>query len=215
MPHAEAAPTILLILVPGMGIAASDFHDRGFIAATAQCRWPVKTVTIDVGPEAYLDNVVEARMLDSIDAARLDTGAARVWLAGISLGCQGILRAIRARPGVADGVMLLTPYLASTGLIAEVERAGGLRRWASERPPGDQPEKLLLAWLAKTTALPPMLVGHALEDRFAATSRLFGEILPAGRMISIEGAHDWDSWTTLWRLMLDLDPFARPMATTL
>lgn len=213
MPHADDASPILLVIVPGVGIAASDFQDRDFAGELARRRWPVKSVIIDPGPEAYLDDVVEARMWEAIDAARLEAGAERVWLAGISLGCQGILRCVRARPGVAEGALLLTPYLASTGLVAEVARAGGLRRWAADQPAECKPEQALLVWLARTAALPRMLVGHALQDRFATTSRLLGDILPDGRMISIEGAHDWESWTTLWRLMLDRNPFEQPMAT--
>jgi pimeloyl-ACP methyl ester carboxylesterase len=163
----------------------------------------VKATVIDPGPEAYLDHTIEARMLDAIAA----TGARRIWLAGISLGCQAILRCIQAQPGIAEGALLLTPYLASTGLIAEVTRAGGLRAWADQPHPEDTPEQRLLAWLATATTLPPILAGYALRDRFAGTAHLLAGILPPSRMIGIDGTHDWESWTLLWRLMLDRNPF--------
>ena len=201
----------LLVMVPGMGIRAADFHARGLIAAVAQ---PVAVATIDPGMDAYLDGSVEARLLDAIEAARRAAGASRVWLGGISLGCQGILRCVRARAGVADGLLLLTPYLASSGLIAEVVRTGGLRRWAGtnqgrEPADGTPADRALLAWLATTPPdeLPRMLVGHAVGDRFAATATLVAELLPADRVVSVAGAHDWTSWQQLWRLMLELDPF--------
>jgi hypothetical protein len=104
-------------------------------------------------------------------------------------------------------VLLLTPYLASTGLIAAVTRAGGLRRWVGGPHPEDTPEQCLLAWLATAANLPRILVGHALRDRFKDTAALLGDILPPNRMIGIDGTHDWESWTLLWRLMLDRDPF--------
>lgn len=191
-------------MIPGMGITASDFYSQGLVAELDRRHWPVTTTVIDPGPEAYLDGTIEARMLNAIAEAR--SGARRVWLAGISLGCQAILRCLQAAPTIAEGALLLTPYLASTGLIAAVTRAGGLRAWAAAPHPEDTPEQRLLAWLA-TAPLPPILAGHARQDRFAATADLLGEILPTGQMIGIDGAHDWQSWTALWRLMLDRNPF--------
>jgi hypothetical protein len=58
-----------------------------------------------------------------------------------------------------------------------------------------------------------MLVGRALNDRFAATATMLGDILPAGQMVTVAGEHDWTSWEALWRLMLDLDPFEQEAAT--
>jgi hypothetical protein len=200
MPHVDAEPAIVLALVPGMGITASDFRDRGLIADLDRRGWNIRTTVIDPGPEAYLDGSVEARMLQAIG------GTKRLWLAGISLGCQGILRCIQAQPGIAQGALLLTPYLASTGLIAEVTRAGGLRPWASAHRAKQTAEQRLLSWLA-TTTLPPILAGYARQDRFADTARLLSGILPPSETIGIDGAHDWASWTTLWNLMLDRDPF--------
>jgi pimeloyl-ACP methyl ester carboxylesterase len=206
----------LLVMVPGIGMREGDFHARGLVAAVEQHCWPLAIATVDPGLDAYLDGSVEARLLDGIDEARRAAGVSRVWLAGISLGCQGILRCVRARPGVAAGLMLLTPYLASTGLIAEVVRAGGLRRWAAANRGREQAERALLAWLATTPPgeLPPMLVGHALGDRFATTAAMLAELLPDGCALSVAGEHDWTSWQQLWRLMLQRDPFGLAAAST-
>lgn len=62
-----------------------------------------------------------------------------------------------------------------------------------------------------SSALPPMLVGQAMTDRFVTTATLLGALLPADQIISVPGAHDWESWTTLWRLMLDRNPFDLPV----
>ena len=203
-----------MVMVPGMGILGADFHTRGLIAAVEQRGWPVAIAIVDPGLDAYLDNSVEARLLDGIAQARRAATATRIWLAGISLGCQGILRCVRARPGVAEGLMLLTPYLPTTGLIAEVARTGGLRPWAAANPGPDQPDRALLTWLAKTPPgeLPRMLVGHALEDRFAATAVIVAELLAPERVVRVAGEHNWTSWQQLWRLMLDRDPFGQAVA---
>jgi hypothetical protein len=202
---------ILLVLVPGMSMQAADFHANGLVAAVEQRDWPVAIATVDPGVDAYLDGSLEARLLDGIAEARRSAGASRIWLAGISLGCQAILRCVRARPGIAEGLMLLTPYLASTGLIAEIGRAGGLRSWAAASTGRDEPDRALLGWLAATpvSVLPEMLVGRAHGDRFAATATMLADLLPADRVISVAGQHDWGSWDLLWRRMLDRDPFGQ------
>jgi pimeloyl-ACP methyl ester carboxylesterase len=214
--HADADPhdrrdgdkDIVLVMVPGMGMREADFHAKGLIAAVDQRGWPVAVVPVDPGVETYLDGSVEARLLDGIDAAQRSTGAGRVWLAGISLGCQAILRCVRARPGLAEGLLLLTPYLASTGLIAEIAQAGGLRDWAAANRDRDQPDRAFLTWLA-TAPMPRALVGRALDDRFAGTATLLEDLLRPGRVVNVAGAHDWISWDRLWRLMLEQDPFGQ------
>jgi pimeloyl-ACP methyl ester carboxylesterase len=202
---------VLLVMVPGMGMCAADFHAQGLIAAIQRRGWPVTIATVDPEPDAYLDGSVEARLLREIAQAQRAAGTSRIWLAGISLGCQAILRCVRAQPGVAEGLLLLTPYLASTGLIAEVGRSGGLRTWAAANRRRTEPDRAFLSWLATTPPanLPRMLIGRALDDRFATTSEILAALLPAGRVVQVAGAHDWTSWGLIWRLMLDQDPFAQ------
>jgi pimeloyl-ACP methyl ester carboxylesterase len=202
-------------MVPGVGIQAADFAAEGLTAAVEQRGWPVAIATVDPGLDSYLDGSVETRLLDGIAAAQQACGARRTWLAGISLGCQAILRGVRLRPGLAEGVILLTPYLAATGLIAEVGRMGGLGRWATSNTGRPEPERTLLRWLATTppAALPSILLGRALGDRFAATATLLADLLQPQRITSVSGAHDWASWRALWRLILDRNPFALPPAT--
>jgi pimeloyl-ACP methyl ester carboxylesterase len=202
-------PTILLVMVPGMGMQAGDFQAKGFIAAVEQRRWPVTVTTSEHKADAYLDGSVEVRLLRDIEEAQRATGTSRVWMAGISLGCRAILGCVRLRPDLAEGLLLLTPYLASTGLIAEVAGTGGLRRWAEMSRERDEPDRAFLTWLATTAParLPWMLVGHAREDRFANTAAMLADLIPAERMIGVPGGHDWTSWTLLWHLMLEQDPF--------
>lgn len=208
---------ILVVMVPGMGMRADDFHTNGMITAIERRNWPLAITTVDPGPDSYLDGSVEARLLEDIENARIAAGASSVWLAGISLGCQGILRCVRRRPALAAGLLLLTPYLASTGLVAEVVRSGGLRRWAASHPTPATPEQSLLSWFgtAPASSLPPMIVGHAEHDRFATTALLLADQVPPEHMISVPGPHDWSSWVPLWHEMLDRNPFSQPMAAAL
>lgn len=220
---------ILLIMVPGMGMETAEFRSQGLIGTVEQRYRGIAVATVDPGLDAYLDGSVEARMLDAIAQARRNEPR-RLWLAGVSLGCQAILRCVRAQPDLAEGLILLTPYLASTGLIAEVGRAGGLRDWAAAQIGANQPEagiggiqpeagiggnekeRAMLTWLATTppAALPRMFVGRALADRFAPTASLLADLLPAHHVTSVAGEHDWTSWQALWGLILDQQPFERP-----
>jgi pimeloyl-ACP methyl ester carboxylesterase len=207
----EHPSDILLVMVPGMGIQTADFRTYGLTGAVEQRGWSIAIATVDLGPDAYLDGSAETRLLDAIAEEQRATGANRIWLAGISLGCQAILRCVRLRPELADGLILLTPYLASTGLIAELERADGLHNWSPLNANRDDPERALLSWLAATPleALPRIFVGRALNDRFAATATMLAELLPADQVTSVPGEHDWASWRKLWRLIMDENPFGR------
>jgi pimeloyl-ACP methyl ester carboxylesterase len=200
---------VLLAMVPGMGMCTGDLQARGFITAVEQRHWPVTITTLEPNADAYLDGLAEVRLLRDVEQAQRASGASRIWMAGISLGCRAILGCIRLRPDLAEGLMLLTPYLASTGLVAEVLRAGGLQSWADVNQGRDEPDRSFLAWLAATppARLPQVLVGHALDDRFATTAAMLAGMVPEDRMISVPGGHDWASWTSLWHLMLERDPF--------
>lgn len=207
-------PDVLLVMVPGVNMRAADFHAYGLTTAVEQRGWRIAVATVDLELDAYLDGSVEVCLLDSIAEAQRAVGARRIWLAGISLGCQAILRCVRSQPDLAEGLILLTPYLASTGLIAEVNRAGGLRCWLAASGGRPKAERALLDWLAKTpsTLLPHMLLGHATRDRFAATTTMLADLIPADQVITVSGEHDWASWRALWHLMLDQHPFERQTA---
>ena len=54
----------------------------------------------------------------------LARGVTTIWLAGISLGGFGALRYAEAHREIVEGLLLLSPFLGSRGLIAEVAAAG-------------------------------------------------------------------------------------------
>ena len=207
---------VLLPLVPGMGMTAEDFGTKGLVDAVTQCGWPVTVATVDPGPDAYLDGSVVRRLLDGIAEAQFAAGASRVWLAGISLGCQAILRCVHQHPSRSEGLILLSPYLARTGLVAEVTRMGGLRCWVTENLDRSDPERVLLRWLATANPadLPRILVGRACDDRFVATADRLAEILPADDVISVPGGHDWASRRAQWDMILQRNTFGLSAAAT-
>lgn len=71
-------------------------------------------------------------------AARSGRRRPPLYLVGASMGGLGVLLYDQAYPGVADGLVLLAPFVGSRRLLAEIERAGGIGQWQ----PGPVPESV-------------------------------------------------------------------------
>jgi len=210
--QAEPEP-VLLILLPGFDMHAEDFVTHGFIEA-AQAYAPfVDILVAEPDLDLYLDGTIGAQLAALIPAK--DAGCyAQTWLAGISLGCFGALLAA-APPAAVEGLILLAPFLGTPGLIAEIDRAGGLAKWEAGVIAANDHERRLLARLKHYGGGPetwPILhLGYGKSDRFSAASRLLAALLPQDRVYEIEGAHDWPSWRLLWRRILAADPLSLAM----
>jgi len=204
---------ILLVMLPGYGIARDDFAQHGFIATLHERRWPIDVVAARPDVDLYLDGSIAERL--GADIVRpIRRGAARLWFLGVSLGAMGALLYAQRHRGEVAGAILLAPFLGNPGLIAEVVAAGGLARLDHGAVRPVDIERQLLAWLkAKLPAAPALHVGYGRSDRFARAAALLADTLPAGRAIVTEGGHDWPTWSRLWRETLDRDPFALAAAT--
>jgi pimeloyl-ACP methyl ester carboxylesterase len=189
----------LLVMLPGADMSAEDFRGNGFFEAVRRAGLAVDVIAVETGMECYLDGVTVAEL-----HAILPPGP--LWLVGISLGGMGALLYARAHPERVMGVTVLAPFIGTRGLIAEVERAGGLRHWrgAPDEPPTD--ERRLLAWLG-AGVLPDIRLAYGTEDRFVAAHRLLADILPADRVLTAAGGHDWPTWRRLWQDILSTTAF--------
>ena len=49
---------------------------------------------------------------------------------------------------------------------------------------------------------PAVYLGCGRDDRFATASALLAARLPADRVATAEGGHDWPTWTRLWETIL-------------
>jgi hypothetical protein len=205
----KAAVPVLLILLPGFGMCADDFVSHGFIEAARQHAPTVDILVAEPDLDLYLDGKV-AGDLTSLVATQRAAGYSRIWMGGISLGCFGALLAASGCDAI-EGLILLAPFLGTQGLIAEVERAGGLHAWEPGEVAENDSERRLLAWLARLDRIaagkPVIHLGYGVSDRFAAASRHLATILPPGRTHALDGSHDWPCWAGLWRSLLAADPF--------
>ncbi|HEV8016823.1 MAG TPA: hypothetical protein VGP48_14890 [Stellaceae bacterium] len=208
-PRSEAAP-VLLIMLTGVDIRAEDFVVQDFVATLAAGAAAVDLLIAEPALDDYLDGSIAERLVAMLSEQPL-ARYRRVWLGGISLGAFGALLVASAERFPVDGVVLLAPFLGVPGLIAEVERAGGLAAWQPGPVAANDGERRVLAWLKSHIAAgrprPVLQLAYGARDRFGPGARLLAACLPAGQVHVEEGGHDWPTWTKLWRRIVDAQPF--------
>ena len=197
----------LLVLLPGAYMKAQDFETHDFIGAVRRRSCPLDIVAVETGMDSYLDNDIVERIHDEIIAPAVAAGTKAIWLAGISLGAMGALLYARRHAGDIAGLLLLSPFIGSRGIVAQIERAGGIRRWTPAAGEAPTIEQDLLLWLRSHDQEPPIRLAYGRDDRYAAAHRLIADLLPPERVIVGEGGHDWPTWEALWGRMLDARPF--------
>jgi hypothetical protein len=207
---------VLLVMLPGVGIEAGDFADRGMVAAVHERGLAVDILAARPDLDLYLGGDVAAALHRIIVEPALAQGYCRLWLLGISLGGMGaLLYASRYGAGV-EGLVLLAPFIGTQGTVAEIVASGGLTGWSARGSSATASEQQLLSWLQNfivhRPTQPTLYVGYGSADRFAPGHRLLADHLPEHVIVSEDGGHDWTTWLDLWGRVLDLAPFEEPGA---
>jgi pimeloyl-ACP methyl ester carboxylesterase len=207
---------VLLVMLPGVGIEASDFADRGMVAAVHDLRLSVDIIAARPDLDLYLDGDVATALHRAVVEPALAQGYSRLWLLGISLGGMGALLYASHYAACVEGVVLLAPFLGTQGTVAEIAAAGGIAAWSAVGSSATAREQQVLAWLqdfvAHRPARPAIYLGYGRADRFAQGHSLLTDHLPGHVIVSEDGGHDWTTWLDLWRRVLDLGPLAEPVA---
>lgn len=208
-----ARDRVLLVMLPGVGSEAGDFAEQGLVAALHRRDLPVDVVAARPALDLYLDGTIAAEVHRAIVAPARAVGYARIWFLGISLGGMGALLYVSARAAPVEGMVLLAPFLGTQGTVAEVTAAGGLTAWSPAGSAATDAERRTLLWLkaflTKPPSSPALYLGYGRDDRFARGHLLLADRLPRDRVVTVAGGHDWETWATLWRTLLDAEPFAR------
>ena len=201
---------VLLVMLPGAGIAASAFADQGLVEAVHERNLAVDVAATHLELDHYLDGSIVNALDHAIIEPALAQGYSRIWFLGISLGGMGALLYTSVHAARVEGLVLLAPFLGTQGTIAEIVAAGGLASWSASRSAATAPEIRMLAWLqdflSSRPAHPALYLGYGRADRFARGHRLLAETLPQSRVMTEEGGHDWTTWLTLWRHVLNASP---------
>jgi len=207
----------LVVMLPGAYSLPQEFIDEGYVLALRASGSAADVWIADAHLGYFNDRSVLRRLRDDVVAPARTMGYQRLWLVGISLGGFGALayasvHGRNAATGV-DGVLAIAPYLGSRRLQGEMIAAGGPLAWADASPPGapgldqgaspDEGERALWRWLARPPAdAPPVHLGYGSEDRLADGHRLLAGVLPADRVRTVPGGHDWPPWLALWQQWL-------------
>ena len=203
----------LLVLLPGAYSDPQEFVTNGFIAAVREPGLAVDVQRVNAHLGYYNNGSIVDRLRADVIGPAQAQGYRAIWIAGISVGGFGGLIYAELRPGELAGIVALAPYLGTRLTSIEIANAGGLARWHSPPLAPDMPERdkrELLTWqwlqgyLRNPTPAdhPPLWLGYGTSDRFEFSHRLLAAALPADRVATTEGGHDWPEWMRLWRSLL-------------
>lgn len=198
---------VLAIVLPGALQQPEELMEAGFADAVRRRGLPLDLGMVDAGLR-HIGEATDGTALRRIEQDVLRPALLRyreIWLAGISIGGLMSMAFAARYPGRVKGLWLLGPYPGNRMLAAEIIAAGGLARWhaGQDSAPSDDDERRVWHWLASGTDLPEIHFGFGADDRFASGQRLMAESLPAGRVRTVAGGHDWQAWRSLWEYFLD------------
>ncbi len=191
----------LVVFLPGRGDTLGAFEREGVMATLRAAGVQADTVEVDAHLGYYLKKTVVEQLRDEVLLPARQQGYRRIVLVGVSLGGLGSLLTERDHPGSVDAIVLLAPYLGKKEKLFDgIAAAGGPAAWARGRDPraGSVEEQLWTFLGTKTSALPPTWLLSGTEDSYARGHRLFAMLLPADRVTTIAGGHDWATWRALW-----------------
>ncbi len=185
---------------------------------------PCDVALVDAHLTYYSEQNLVERVREDILEVAADRGYGTVWLVGISLGAYGAVLTARAHPDLVDGVVLIAPMLGipnrTRALLDEIREDGGLRAWA--RGDEDVPHarhhfrepRLVWSWLhgvvTREDAAHDLYLAYGDEDRFAWKHEVLAEALPAENVVRVDGRHDWETWSVLWRTLVGQVPWTAP-----
>jgi len=204
----------LLVMLPGAYDTPRDFIDHGFVAAVRERHLALDIQLLDAHVAYYTGQTIVERLRQDVVEPALQQGYRQIWLAGISIGGMGSLLYTATHPSQITGVVALAPYLGPRNISGDVVRAGGLRSWPApgQSLPEDEIDRRLWLWLRSHALpgpapdLPGLYWGYGESDRFALGHKAVAEALPAERVFTVDGGHDWPAWIALWRQILDQWP---------
>ncbi|MBX3724685.1 MAG: alpha/beta hydrolase [Xanthomonadales bacterium] len=199
---AASARTPLVIVLPGRRDNVAVLSGRG-VADAIQAAWPQAEVVLTSATlDYYLDGGLARRIHEQVVLPALAGGDRPFYLVGASMGGLGVLLYDQAYPGVADGLVLLAPFLGNARLLREIESAGGIAAWQ----PGPSPQAVdrgnfqrelwrhLQTWPVSGRG-DSVWLAWGDRDRLRRAVPVIAPLLPPEQMLERAGGHAWTVWT--------------------
>jgi pimeloyl-ACP methyl ester carboxylesterase len=199
----------LVIFLPGLLDSPDSFLDHGMVRDLRESGAPCDAVMVDLHYRYYFDGHASDVIYEDVLLPAVARGYKEIWVVGISLGGMGATLLAREHGASLAGIVLLSPFLGIEPIRSEVVRTG-LPDWH----PGPLPRAIddatftrfvwayLRGYVDDPDEMPPMYVGWAEGETQDAPSRTLAAVLPSDRVATVEGRHDWDAWTRLFRTLI-------------
>lgn len=196
---ADSETDALIVMLPGRGDRAEQFFSSGFIEAGGVRHTDL--IATDAHFGYYANGTVTERLRNDILLPAGDRGYRDIWLLGVSMGGLGSVLYAEEFPADVDGLILLAPFLGERCVIDEIVAQGGLRTWSGQAACDDDYTTDVWKWLQRVTASGAieLVLGFGTEDRLAPSYAPLLDVLPTGQILTIEGGHNWVTWSALWK----------------
>ncbi|MEM9236082.1 MAG: alpha/beta hydrolase [Verrucomicrobiota bacterium] len=197
----------LVLFLPGRWSRVEEFEDEGFFEIARE-RWPkARLVAADLHLGYYRNQTGSKRLHEDIIAPARREGVETVRVVGISMGGLGGLIHDLQYPDDIDELFLLSPFVGEEEVIAEIEAAGGVRKWKGE--PENERDFTRRLWRGleqrwiKEGKAPEASLACGTEDRLVDSNRRFAtDFLDQDRVLWRPGDHDWPTWRRLFGEMI-------------
>ena len=192
----------LVVWLPGRGDVLADFERQGIVATMREAGVKADAIMVDAHLGYYYKRTIIDRLRADVLLPARQQGYRRIVLVGVSLGGLGAVLNERDNHGSVDALVLLSPNLGDNDkLFDRIVGAGGPTRWAPGHDPqnGDVYEQLWTFLGMHSSQLPATWLFSGNSDHYGRGHRLLAGLLPAARVTTISGGHDWPTWRALWR----------------
>ena len=197
-----SAEHALVIVLPGFGADAKDLQKHG-IADAVHKHWSEADVLLTSATFAYYTrhNIISRLDEDVVGPARRQ-GYKQIWLAGASVGAMGVLFYEYAHPGEMTGLVLLAPWLGSSGTLDEIRNADGVRGWDAGSVPAAVDDdnyqhelwRVVKRWSDDRASAARVWMICGTDDRMLPTARLLAPAIPRSHYLELPGGHHWDTF---------------------
>lgn len=203
---ASGGSRALVVLLPGRRDIPEDFVRAGFGELAEKAGAKARIVAVDAHLGYYVRRTILERLREDVIGPARAQGVETIWLAGVSLGGTGSILYSIEHPEEVSGMVILAPFLGDKAMEQEISKAG-IRGWTPPEPLGaDDFQRRMWSWLKRyekgSEGQIPIYLGWGKRDRFAAIDSRLAEILPAERVFTTDGGHDWQAWRRLWEQFL-------------